>query len=374
MSIFYSQALTTKVQDIEKWRSLVGRIHPGDIYFSPEYALAFEKADDEVRKDFGGEAQLFFYGNNENYIVYPFFKRNINELLFCKLFHLTAKDWFDIISPYGYSGPIAHLSNMEIEDALWAGFFRKFHCYCLENNIVSEFVRLHPYIKNHLFFHRFFETDTTSNTEVVYIELGQDESLIKKNMDKGHRSSISKAQRSGVEFCCSKNSDDIESFSRLYAGTMERNKAKKAYFFSRKFFGKLFSLLGDKAELFIARYQGQIIAGSIFLFQGDFAHYFLSGSDAQFLHLCPNNLILYEASRWAKRHGYKILDLGGGYEKGDGLSRFKRAFSRTTAEFYTYKKVHCKEIYEILCQAKDKYDRSNSKEIAAFDYFPHYRR
>lgn len=374
MKTFHSQVLGTKGSDIEKWRTLVNNHPQGDIYFTPEFLMVFEETAGTTRSDFGGEALLFFYGNEQNYIIHPFFKRKLSELPFYSILNWESENWFDIVSPYGYSGPLAYISEPEAEGSLWQSFLKEFHNYCVLTNIVTEFVRLHPYYKNFLPLSKLTNIDITKRSEVVYIDLEQDESLIRKSMTKGNKSSVSKARRSGIEIRCSSTKDEIEVFYQLYVATMKRNKAKSAYFFSRDFFSDTFQLLGENVKLFSAWYKDQVIAASLFLFRSNLAHYYLSGADANFLYLCPNNLLLYEAILWAKERGYKIFNLGGGYESDDGLFQFKSSFSKTTADFYTYSRIHNEKVYDILCQAKDKYDKMNGIEIPEGDYFPGYRR
>lgn len=374
MEVFSKRILTTTGQDFEKWRYLVNKNPQADIYFMPEYAKIFEATKEEIREAFGGEAQLFFYGDEQNYVIYPFFKRSIGELSFSQFLPTESKNWYDIVSPYGYSGTLAHITQSEKETPLWESFFSEFHQHCVQNNIVAEFARLHPYIKNHLPLREFVGQNIRKNAEVVYIDLQQDEFLMRKNMTKGNKSSVSKARRSGVGISRSKSKDDIAAFYQLYTHTMERSEAKRAYFFSREFFDNTLQLLGDNVELFSAQYKGRVAAASLFLCKGNMVHYYLSGSDADFLSVCPNNLLLYEVILWAKEQGYKVFNLGGGYQSNDSLFHFKSSFSKTTADFCTYSRVHNEEIYKLLCQTRDKYDRLNGKELVNSDYFPQYRR
>ena len=62
------KVLTT--DDQEQWRSLVEAMPHRDIFFTPEYVIPFEGLS-------GGTVRLFFFGNEANYIVYPFFRRQI---------------------------------------------------------------------------------------------------------------------------------------------------------------------------------------------------------------------------------------------------------------------------------------------------------
>ena len=372
---FNTQVLTTREPDIAKWRGLVTSNPRADIYFTPEFAMTFERSTGTTRQDFGGEALLFFYGNQQNNIIYPFFKRPISELPFSELLPLESRIWFDIISPYGYSGPLSYVTETGLEHLLWTGFLEEFHNYCVNNDIVAEFVRLHPYIKNHLSLQDYSDSSNLiKRSEVVYVDLEQDEALIWKNLTKGHKSSISKARRSGVEIRSYDTTDQINAFYQLYTATMERNRAKDAYFFSREFINDTVQLLEGKVKLYCALYDDKIIAASLFLFFGNLAHYYLSGSDVSYLSVCPNNLMLWEVIQRAKEQGYKIFNLGGGYSPNDSLFHFKSFFSTTTADFYTFSKVHNAAIYEKLCQSRERYAELKGEVSVQSDYFPGYRR
>jgi hypothetical protein len=373
MTYFHPQALNTKGSDVTEWRGLVSKSPQNDIFFTPEYALLFEATRGETRANFGGEAQLFFYGNERNYIIYPFFKRSVNELPFAEILPPESKDWLDIISPYGYSGPLANIIEPKVTEELWEGFLREFHRYCQQNNIVAEFARLHPFIENHLPLQKFPDISIKSAGRIVYVDLRHDESQIRQNMTKGNKSSVSKARRSGVEILQSKTKDEVDAFYRLYIDTMERNKATRAYMFSREFFNDAFRLLHESINLFSAWYRGQIIAASLFLAKGDIVHYYLSGSAADYLFLCPNNLLLYEVMEWAREQGHSVLNLGGGYSTNDSLFQFKASFSKTTADFYTYAKIHNQELYDMLCQKKAEFSGTRGERSLPTDYFPHYR-
>jgi len=374
MRASYSQVLSTKGSDAEKWQSLVNKYHQGDIFFTAQYAMAFEASKGETKEVFGGEAFLFFYGNEQNYIIYPFFKRRISELPFCSMLGSKCENWFDIASPYGYSGPLAYVREPELEERLWQEFWKQFHNHCIRSGIVTEFARLHPYFKNSVPLSKLTNADIAKRSEVVYIELEQHETLIRKNMSKGNRSSVSKARRSGVEIRCSNSKDELDAFYQLYVATMERNEAKRAYFFAREFVDDTFQLLGENVKLFTAWHKDQPLAASLFLFKGNLAHYYLSGSNADFLYLCPNNLLLYEAILWAKERGYKILNLGGGNEPNDSLFQFKSSFSKTTAGFYTYGRLHKGREYKELCEARERYEKLSRGNMVQFDQFPRYRR
>ena len=108
-------------------------------------------------------------------------------------------------------------------------------------------------------------------------------------------------------------------------------------------------------------YDGKPIAGSMFMFSDDYAHYHLSGRDREYSRFAANNLILWYAIRKAKERGCKWFHFGGGTtgNEDDSLLKFKKEFSKTETEFWIGKRVHNREIYDtIVAQWKEKYPES----------------
>ena len=280
-----------------------------DIGFTPEYARLFE------RTRFGGE--LCAYGS------YLFYKRPI-----------LNTPYFDITSPYGYAGAL----NISKE------WFNNFNDWCISENVVSEFARLHPFIGNH----RYLDYECVFNSgEVYYVDLTQP-----LKFDKGCLSSIKKAQKV-IQVTTSMH---VRDFQRLYNLTMDRNNATREYYFSPGFFIELMSL---NAVMYSALLDERVVSSIIILYHGEYAHYFLAGSDERYRQLNPSNLLLSEAINQAKKDGFKIFNLGGG--KDDSHSSFKRSFSRLSKPFYVYKKIHNQEVYDKLSAGIET------------DYFPKYR-
>ena len=155
---------------------------------------------------------------------------------------------------------------------------------------------------------------------------------------------------------------------------MKRVNAKAAYFFPMKFFANLFEQFGENSELFYAEYNNRIIAAVIILFNKNIVHYFLGGTDSEFLNLRPNNLLFNEIIVWAKKEGYEIFNLGGGYSGERELLRFKSSFTKTVENFYIYNKIHNTKAYRAVCKAKSLYDKEKGISLVDSSYFPAYRR
>lgn len=372
------EILQNTESDRIRWNYLLGRVKNKDVYFMPEYMELFQNAPPEVSRNFGGEAILAFYGNDDVFIIYPFFKRPVHELEFYKAMPLNYGSIYDIISPWYYSGILINSANepanIALCECLLNSFLKEFHKYCTDTNIVSEFMRLHPFIKNGVL-DKIISNNSKKSGDVVYINLSQDLNTIFKNMNKSNRNCISKSLRNGVNVFKSQNRTDLNIFYQLYTSTMKQVNAENRYYFPKSFFDEMFNCLGDSVTLFIAEYDCKPIAASIFLNKYGFVHYYLSGSDPDYRKICPTNLLLWEAIMWAKKQDYEIFEFGGGHGQGGSLYKFKSSFSKDRVDFYTYTKIHNEKIYKVLCDARDEYDRINGFQINInSEYFPAYRK
>jgi hypothetical protein len=359
-----AEVLTT--YDREQWRSLIEGMPRRDAFFVPEYSIPFERV-------MGGKVQLFFFGDSANYVAYPFFLRRINDLTFFQSSPLDhGQDYFDIVSPYGYSGPLACVSEPNCQRDLWRGYLDTFHEYCQEAHIVCEFARLNPFLENE---HYLLEmtNGVRATGQITYVDLTLSWEDVWRGLNRGNRSNINKARRSGIQVERCDDSSHRQQFHDLYVATMRRNEADDWYYFPPDFFADSFRLLDGEISLFHASYQGKIIAAASFLHYGDTVHYFLGGSDGNYLALRPNNLLMYEAICWAKKKGYRFFNLGGGYKQDDSLTRFKAAFSKSSVPFYTYRTIHCPDVYQELCRQYTAYRLKVGREVEDTDYFPKYR-
>ena len=148
---------------------------------------------------------------------------------------------------------------------------------------------------------------------------------------------------------------------------MSRDDADAYYFFNEDFFESVLQNLGDFAKIYTVYYDGKAINSSIIMFNGENAHYHLSGTLSDYMRLGANNIALYEIALDLCKMGYKKFHLGGGYG-GDSspLLKFKKSFNKFgEADFFIGKKIWNTDIYNNICD-KLKKDKNG-------DYFPVYR-
>lgn len=300
-----------------------------DIYFDYSYHKAYELNGD------GTAMCAVFVGANGMKLMYPFIKVKIPCYGLCK-------DYYDITSCYGYGGPLAVCYNIQEMKV----FESRFHHWCVENNIVAEFVRFHPLLENHKLFERDIQVEL--NRQTVYVDLNRSvEELWKQSLTGKNRNQIRKALKSGVTI---KETSELKSFLNIYNQTMQRLSADPYLFFCEPYFVQLSTLLPENMAILEAIFEDCVIAGAILLFMGNTIHYHLAGSLKEYLYLCPNNLLLFHAILFGHRMKHKTLHLGGGNSTGedDSLFKFKKSFSPDRKNYYIGKRVHNHMLYDIL--------------------------
>lgn len=297
-----------------------------DIYFSREYC--------ELNENDNSEINMFTYEDAKGNIgIYPFVKSLIKQ-------EFSPDSYYDIETVYGYGGPnVSTLDNkflVEFEDA--------FLNYCKNENIVAEFIRFHPLIRNENIFRR--NIQVVHNRYTVWLDLTMSlDDIWKSQISTQNRNVIRKCEKNGLYV---ENSQDYDAFIEIYKQTMLKVEAEKFYFFDENYYQKLQN--NEDIELLCVKKDEEIIAAAIFMYYGDYCHYHLAGSKQEYLKLSPNNILLWEAIKYAKMRGCKKFHLGGGLTDSldDSLFRFKSRFSRSVADFYIGKRIHNNEIYNEL--------------------------
>jgi sugar O-acyltransferase (sialic acid O-acetyltransferase NeuD family) len=336
-----------------KWKSICQSFKDIDIFYYPEYVHLFE-----VRGE--GKARCFVYYDDNGTVIFPFLIRQINEL---ECFRDISDNMIDITSPYGYGG---YLRNNDLVDM--DKFYEVLSNYCKENNIVSEFVRFHPLLNNSLYSPEGVDTHLINETVIIDLTLTPEE--IWGKLAVSCRNKVKKANKLGVQVFIDENFENLDKFHELYVNTMERLRAQQYYYFTIEWFHNLIESLKGNVVLFYAVYRNNIIISGAFLFTGEYIHYYLSGSDYRMSHLAANNLLLYEVALWAKERGIKLFHLGGGYQPGDSLFKFKASFSPLKSQFYIGNIIHDLEYYQYLCARKQV---GEGKILADPSFFPSYR-
>jgi len=337
------------LQQIEEWDRIVRSFKNYDVYWQSGYVKAFEIHGD-------GTPLLFYYESDSVRGINVVMKRDVAlDSHFTGI--ISEGKYFDFSSPYGYGGWL-------VEGKGFSELFYSYEQWCRKNGIISEFVRFHPVLENHLFSEGNYDVIPLGNT--VVLDLTSTD-VIWANMTSKNRNMIRKAQKNGVEVYSGRYPQIYEEFQEIYNQTMDKDNAEEYYYFDKEFYQSVLSDLPQNAQVFYATYENKIIAASIMLAANGRMNYHLSGSIKEYSNLAPTNLLLYEAALWGCANGYKTLYLGGGVGSGeDNLYKFKKSFYRLdeVKRFYIGKFIFLQEKYDELLTMRN---------INKSEYFPEYR-
>lgn len=339
----------------EEWDSIVKSFQHFDVYYLNGYVKAFELHGD-------GEPLLLHYSSNTLHGINVVMKRDIaNDIHFDGL--IEEGEYYDLATPYGYGGWYFE-GNQIGEDA--EAFKSEYADWCVENKIVSEFVRFHPVLGNASGINSdLYDASFLGNT--VAIELDSEEKIWERFSSK-NRGHIRVAIKEGVTVKIETSEEAFSVFQQIYETTMNHDDASSYYYFDQAFFDSIRNDLDGNYTLFTAYLGETAIASSIMLYAGNLMNYHLSGQLFDYRRYAGTSIILYEAAKWGCDHGYEWLHLGGGLGAQEGpLYDFKKSFYKKGEDklFYIGKKIWNSELYEELLSMR--------KDISEGVFFPEYR-
>lgn len=132
------------------------------------------------------------------------------------------------------------------------------------------------------------------------------------------RNTIRKSQRQDVLV-----DEDPAALDRWYEIYVAHCVERRLPVHQRSFFERILTLFGRSATLLSAYKDGKLVAGTVFLTGGRFAHYLFSASVREALPLGANSLLMHEFANKARQDGVEAIELGESRE-GGGVYTFKR--------------------------------------------------
>ncbi len=337
------------LEQTKQWDPVVHSFKDYDTYWLNGYVKGFHIHGH-------GDPLLFYYEDKAVRGINVVMKRDIaKEISFAG--KIPENRYFDFATPYGYGGWL-------IEGKHTKELFKVYETWCHHNGIISEFVRFHPVINNHIICKDFYKV--VQFGEVVHMDITSPE-VIWRNIVSKNRNVIRKAIRNGVKVYNGRFHEMYEKFQIIYDDTMNRVNAEKYYYFSKLFYESVLKDLAQHAQIFYAMKDDKVLAASIVLAANKMMNYHLSGRTREYSNLASTSLLLYKAALWGCENGYKTFYLGGGVGSGkDGLFKFKKAFNKEgLTHFFIGKKVFDLEKYDEICSLR--------KDITENKYFPKYR-
>ena len=358
--------------DRSRWHEVLERFPARlrDLHYLPEYGLVY-------RDCYGHEPRLAVYEHAGVTAIHAFLRRPLASLPFL-VERFAASDFADIATPYGFGGPLLSVDAAPQAMECLRAFDAAFRRWGAEERLASEFACLHPVLGNDAAVAAAGIVPLTPVKDVVIVDLDHTDEALWAAVSRGTRSSVQRARREGVTVeQAEADPAALETFRALYVATMQRRGAAARWFFPTSYFADCVRRLGpERSALFFARCDGEVAAAYLVLNDGRTAYYHFGASDERWLERRPNNLLMFETLRWAKRRGLAHYHLGGGVTAGenDSLLRFKSSFGGRRALLYTYCRVLNEDVYRLLCERKRSHEERSGQPAADPDYFPFYRR
>ena len=318
----------------EDWDRLLARLEVTDVY----YSRGFVEASAALT---GGAPRLLHLPGERGGVVFP-----------C----LVRRDPVDVVTPYGYGGPLPAGADPPAE-----AFPAAYQQWCEQAGAVSTFVVFHPLFGNHVSpanagFRRTALADT--------VAWPLDAADLEAAMHAHHRRVVRRARRAGLEASVAERPDDLEEFVAVYEATMDRADADAFYLFGADYWERL---LHDVPLVRVdVRHEGELAASVLGMGRRPWLHYHLGGSTAEGRRLGASHLALFTLARWGRENGYQRLHLGGGVGgRADSLREYKLRFAPGgLAPAQIGKAVHDPSEYARL---------TGSGEIDWDGFFPAYR-
>ncbi len=274
------------------------------------------------------------------------------------IFHHPA--WSQLMAEtYGYRPQVlAHLASdssvdgglplMEVNSALngkrWVSLPFSDHCIplCHDRHILEGFIERLAHLAEG-------KSITTVELRAPYpelagVQLGSEHVIHRIDLSPGiahvydrihkmHRRNVKTAEESGITIRLGKGMDGIREFYRLHLRTRRYQGVPVQPW---KFFQGVQRLLIDGGHgLVLLAYQDErCVAGAVFLHWKRTMMYKFGASDRSSLKSKPNDLIMWEAIRWACAHGYEVFDMGRTEMENEGLRSFKSRWGAVEEPLY----------------------------------------
>lgn len=333
-----------KTGDI-RWLEVIKKAKLTDFYHTSVY----HQLDNQY------DSCLFCISEDNYFIALPIVIRSIDE-----------SGYNDFTSVYGYPGPIYSHDYNQLPNSLVVHFKEEFTKFCVEQRIVSGFMRLNPLIDQKELMQELGNVVDLNKT--ISIDLTQSIEEQRKPFRKSLKSELNQLRRKGFSVSVATDQVEIDEFIAIYYETMDRVEAETAYYFSKDYFHNFLTNSEFSTKLLVCKQDGIITAGAIFTLTAKVMQYHLAGTKEAYIKETPMKLILDEARLLGTELGMTDLHLGGGVggSDDDSLFRFKSGFSKNFKQFSIWKAIFNPEKYQELVKEK------NLKEVNS-NFFPLYR-
>jgi GNAT acetyltransferase-like protein len=305
----------------DRWDELVRDLGVSDVYYARGYV------ESAAALTGGAPAYLHLPGRD-------------GHVLFCCL---VRSDPADVVSPYGYGGPLGVGASPPLD-----AFAAAYDAWCGRRGVVSSFVTYHPLFANQRAAQATGFHAVPLRGTVAWALGGED---LLPRMHRHHRRLVRRAQAQGLEVSAHPAPDSLDAFAAVYEATMRRAGASPFYFFGAGYWRRL---VADVPLVRVdVRADGDLAASVLGMGDPPWLHYHLGGSTDAGRRAGASQLALLGLASWGREQGYDVLHLGGGVGgREDSLFEYKLRFApEGRVDVAVGKAVHDLGRYEALAGA-----------------------
>lgn len=155
------------------------------------------------------------------------------------------------------------------------------------------------------------------------------------NLHSQVRQNIRKGRRAGIEVEMRSDLDAVRQFFDLHVGV--RTRKYRLLPQPYRFFEAIHESFSDqdRIRVALAKLEGRVVAGIVYLECGDTLYYKFNASDAGELKVRPNELLIWAGIEHCISRGLHGIDLGVSDVDQPGLVRYKRKFAQREQEVVT---------------------------------------
>lgn len=359
------QLLNTTTGDRHRWLALWERTGR-EPFAHPSYVALFAQEGEQAqaltwRDPLGGDDVLL-----------PFIRRPLPQELWdiCGGQHF----WTDAVSPYGYGGPFTTLNNQIDWNLFWADVL----AWMRLENVLTFFVRASLEISSLSGLPAETQLDCKSihlNDNIV-VDLRRPEESQWTHYEHKVRKNVKKAERADLTVRIQSDFRNLPKFIDIYQSTMQRRSANGWYYFDGHFFESFDKhLRGNFIVAEVYQPDGTLVSTELVLESERFLYSYLGGTSKDAFIYAPNDLLKHSVIQYGRSQGKLGYVLGGGYERDDGIFKYKKSFDPTGAvEFHGIQLIADPIVYGKLTDFLLSQERARQPNVTLLsNFFPQYR-
>jgi Acetyltransferase (GNAT) domain len=286
----------TELQEVGDWDDRLQQLGLTDVYLSHGFVRASAAL-------VGAEPRLLHLAGEAGDVVFAV---------------LLRADPVDVVTPYGYGGPVGVGAAPP-----WAQFGRAYEAWCSARGVLTSFVVFHPLLRNDaqadaLGWHR-----VPLGGTVAWPLEGD----LRAAMHRHHRRLVRRAERDGHAASVVVAPESLDEFVGIYEHAMRRLEASGFYRFPAPYWEAL------RRDVPLVRVDvrdagGDLVAGVLGMGEPPWLHYHLGAAADAARGTGASHLALVTLAEWGRDHGYATLHLGGGVGgREDSLLEYKLRFA-----------------------------------------------